>query len=152
MNSVSHNRRTVFTVEQANQMLPLVRSIAADISELWQDVSSREERLSLVRYNREDRDDVYSEELVEIEKGLMLDTQRLQELMRELRDLGLVPGDSKGSVGFPSMLEGRKVVLSWQLGESEVAYWHEYDQGFDDRQLLQGEALTTENGIYLDVN
>ena len=32
---------------------------------------------------------------------------------------------SEGMVDFPAVFEGRRVCLSWKLGESEVLYWHE---------------------------
>ncbi len=47
MNTAS--RKRLFTVEEANQRLPLVRLIVTDIVKLYEDVQERRERLSHVR-------------------------------------------------------------------------------------------------------
>ena len=41
-----------------------------------------------------------------------------------------------GLVDFPSVREGEDVLLCWQLGEDEVAFWHPVDSGFADRRPL----------------
>ena len=46
----------------------------------------------------------------------------------------------EGIVTFPSELDGRRICLSWKHGESEVMYWHEMGEGFDDRQPLPAYA------------
>lgn len=151
MNATSRRRRTVFSIEEANQTLPLVRAIASDIVELWGDLLQRRERLSIVLCDRDiERNDVYSQELADIERGLQQDTKRLEGLLKELKDLGLVPGGPEGNVGFPTILDGKRVLLSWKLGEDDVAFWHDYDQEYDQRQPLA--AVDNENGIFLDVN
>ncbi|MBI4306573.1 MAG: DUF2203 domain-containing protein [Chloroflexi bacterium] len=41
-----------------------------------------------------------------------------------------------GLVDFPGDREGRPVWLCWKIGEPEVAFWHESDQGYTSRQPL----------------
>lgn len=66
---------------------------------------------------------------------------RLEEFIRELGQLQVELKDPLlGLVDFPSRLEGREVYLCWQLGEAEVAHWHELDAGFAGRQLLIKET------------
>jgi hypothetical protein len=44
---------------------------------------------------------------------------------------------SWGLVDFPCMLDGRIVLLCWQLGEPEqIEWWHEIEAGFAGRQPL----------------
>jgi hypothetical protein len=43
-----------------------------------------------------------------------------------------------GLVDFPSEHQGRTVLLCWQYGEPEVAYWHATDEGFARRRALGG--------------
>jgi hypothetical protein len=43
-------------------------------------------------------------------------------------------------VTFPSTLDGRKVCLSWKLGEPEVLHWHEVDAGYRQRRSLTVEG------------
>ena len=43
----------------------------------------------------------------------------------------------RGLVDFPSMRDGRVVLLCWQLGEGEsIEWWHEAEAGFAGRQPL----------------
>jgi hypothetical protein len=65
-----------------------------------------------------------------VEEALRTGVEQLAEWDIELKDLQL------GLVDFPAMLEGRTVYLCWQLGEPEVAFWHETSTGFAGRQPL----------------
>lgn len=137
-----HQREKIFTVEEANAMLPLVRAIVSDLVELSRDVIDRRQRLSqLVAHDEEDdrRDpsDPYKSELVQIREELEKDALRLQEYVDELRQLGVEPKSApEGLVDFPAMIEDRRVYLCWKLGEPEVLHWHELDAGYPGRQPL----------------
>ena len=128
----------MFTVEDANATLPLVGAICRDLSSLSHEVVERKERLSVLLAGRdENRDDLYRQELVQIEEELKRDTARVEEYVQELRDLGVEPKvGTEGLVGFPSMMDGRVVFLSWKLDETEVLFWHEIEEDFSGRQPL----------------
>ncbi|MEC7696451.1 MAG: DUF2203 domain-containing protein [Planctomycetota bacterium] len=138
-----------FTVEDANATLPLVRAICRDLSSLSHEVIERKERLSVLLAGRdENRDDLYRQELVQIEEELKRDTARVEEYVQELRDLGVESKDGiEGLVGFPSMMDGRVVFLSWKLDETEVLHWHEIEEDFSGRQPL---VVATRTGGPLD--
>lgn len=131
--------RKVFTIEQANAALPLVRAITKDLAELSRDVIERRERLSLLLRGRE-RDkqrDLYAEELAQVQEELENDNERLRAYVEELRELGVEPKDGpEGLVDFPAVMDGRAVYLCWKLGEPEVLYWHDLEAGFRGRQSL----------------
>jgi hypothetical protein len=133
-----------FTVQQANATLPLVGAIVADLAGLSRDVIERRRRLSFLLSGRDPNDrDLYHQELVQVEKDLEKDARRLQEYVEELRALGVEPTHGpEGIVTFPSVLGGRRVCLSWKLGEPEVLYWHERDAGYRRRQPLVAEGAT----------
>ena len=138
-----------FTVEEANQRLPLVRAIVEDIVHLYRDVHERRQRLIRVRQlpGGTDRDErsVYGEELRQIEQEIDKDISRLQDFVDELKDIGGVLKDPAiGLVDFRTLMDGREAYLCWQLGENEISYWHELDAGYQGRQpifdtLLSGE-------------
>ena len=48
------------------------------------------------------------------------------------------PALEQGLVDFPSWREGRVVLLCWQFGERQLAYWHGEDEGFAGRKPLEG--------------
>ncbi len=138
MNSIASQKPAkLFTVEEANRMLPLVGAIAADLAVLSENVMDRRHRLNHLTAGR-DRDDgdVYGDELAEIEKDLERDTEQLQGYVEELRQLGVEPKGLDGLVDFPAMMDGRIVYLCWKLGEDEILHWHEVDAGFQGRQPL----------------
>ena len=128
----------IFTIEQANAMLPLVRAITTDVSRLAREVVERRHRLDVITAGRDLKvSDPYSEELAHVEAELEGDAARLKEYLDELKELGVEPkGAVEGLVDFPAMLDGRLVFLCWKLGEPEIAHWHELEAGFAGRQSL----------------
>ncbi len=128
----------LFTIEQANAMLPLVRAITTDLASLARDVVERRNRLALLTAGRKFKEgDPYSDELAQIKKDIERDGQRLVEYMNELKELGVEPkGAVEGLVDFPAEMDGRIVFLCWKLGEPEVLHWHDLESGFAGRQSL----------------
>jgi hypothetical protein len=133
----------LFTVEQANAALPLVRAITADLVQLSREVMERRERLALLSGRRNPAaKDFYSEELAQIEEELEKDSEQLQAYVEELRALGVEPKSGpEGLIDFPSLVDGRIVFLCWKLGEPEVMHWHELDAGFAGRQSLAAGSV-----------
>ena len=133
----------LFTVEQANATLPLVRAICTDLAQLARDVMERRHRLALLTAGRELKTgDPYSDELANMESELERDALRLQGYVEELRELGVEPkGALEGLVDFPAEMDGRVVNLCWRLGEPEVLYWHDLDSGFSGRQPLTAGSV-----------
>jgi hypothetical protein len=146
MKSATAGSGRVFSVEEANRMLPLVRAIVSDLVQLADEVTERRHRLNHLLFGRDrdakDTSDMYAAELAEVERGVERDTKRLRDYVEELRQLGVEPKGHDGLVDFPSIVEGRRVYLCWKLGESEVLFWHEVDEGFASRQ-----PLTTGSGF-----
>jgi hypothetical protein len=60
------------------------------------------------------------------------------EALAELEDRGIVLRDlDRGLVDFPSRHPGgRQVLLCWQLGEPDLAWWHLPEEGFAGRRPL----------------
>jgi hypothetical protein len=138
----------LFTIEQANAMLPLVRAITTDLAALAKDVVERRHRLALLTSGRDLKPgDPYSDELATMEADLERDATRLQEYVDELRELGVEPkGAVEGLVDFPSRMDGKIVFLCWRLGEPEVLHWHDLETGYTGRQPLTAGSVPGEFG------
>lgn len=138
MTSQTYRPEKLFTVEQANAVLPLVRAITTDLVQLSREVIERRERLALLNAGRSaSAKDPYTQELAQIEEELAKDSEQLQAYVDELRELGVEPKSGpEGLVDFPCLMDGRVVYLCWRLGEAEVMYWHELEAGFAGRQSL----------------
>lgn len=134
----AYEGRKLFTLEQANATLPLVRAIVRDLVQLSEEVAERRERLAHLTSGRSaSQQDVYSEELTQIQDELEKDAQRLGDFVAELVELGVEPKDPLlGLVDFPSLMDGRVVYLCWKHGEPEVLFWHELEAGLRGRQPL----------------
>ena len=55
----------------------------------------------------------------------------------QLEELGVVVKDlDRGLVDFPALRDGEEVLLCWEVGEDEIAFWHGVDEGFAGRKPL----------------
>ncbi len=127
-----------FTVDQANQTLPLVRRIVADI------VSTHRRLLERIdEYRAYDPDErEFSERRRELEEEIRELTDRVNHFVAELEDIGAeFKGFEEGLVDFHGMLDGRVVLLCWKLGEESIEWWHELDAGYRGRQRLPAHLL-----------
>ena len=125
----------LFTVEQANRTLPLVRRIVEDVV--------REHRLRGEKVVERDLlaagpgAALTAARLVELDREIQRIGRELEAFERELRALGIQLKDPRiGLVDFPSNLDGRRVLLCWHLGEASVQFWHDENTGFAGRQPL----------------
>ncbi|HEU4878980.1 MAG TPA: DUF2203 domain-containing protein [Gemmatimonadaceae bacterium] len=125
--------RTRFTIEEANRTLPLVRRIVGDVVRdywRWQEKVREYEEVAANRTINEPNDE--ADRLERETQQIALD---IDGYIAEIRQLGVeMKGIDSGLVDFPAEVNGRTVLLCWQLGEESVQYWHEEDAGFAGRQ------------------
>ena len=122
-----------FTIQEANDLLP-------EVKVLLKKIQSSHRHLSPFR-NKAKK----AAEGADLGGGGMLEgveyANRLTRLTletAELEALGVQLKDfERGLVDFPSLREGRIVLLCWQLGEGdELEWWHDVDAGFAGRTPL----------------
>jgi len=127
--------RTTFTVDDANRTLPLIRRIVSDAVRdywRWQEKVREYEQVAATRVPGDPGDD--AERLEREAQQLARD---IDGYLGEIRQLGVeMKGFDTGLVDFPAELDGKPVLLCWQLGEESVQYFHEEDAGFAGRQPL----------------
>lgn len=144
MSSADSAVRRLFTIDEANQRIPLVRAIVQDIVDMYRDLSERRERLENVKRIRGQSQTgrMYSEELDQIEADVERDEEKLMGFVQELSDLGVELKDPRtGLIDFPAQLDDRVVYLCWKLGENDIEHWHELDAGFAGRQPVAPEMF-----------
>jgi len=127
-----------FTVDEANQTLPLVRRIVGDI------VSTHQRLLGLIdEYRAYDPDsEVLKARRRELEEEMRELTDRVNGFVGELGEIGAEFKDFEdGLVDFHGRLDGRAVLLCWKLGEESVEWWHELEAGYRGRQRLPAHLL-----------
>ena len=65
------------------------------------------------------------------------EAQAVTAAVDELSRLGVLVKDlDRGLVDFPALRRGEEVLLCWQVGEPEVAFWHGLEEGFAGRKPL----------------
>jgi hypothetical protein len=124
----------LFTIEEANRALPLVRRIVADLRDdyqAWRELMARYEIIAAGTraYLGEDQHEVA------LRHELAERAARLDGLLEELKAVGCELKDFElGLVDFYALLDDRLVFLCWRLGEPRIEYWHEVDAGAAGRQ------------------
>jgi hypothetical protein len=123
----------IFTVEEANALLPNVRKIVRKIQRAHEGLSRFREEAKKASEAAErggggvSNGIAYAAALSE----LTVQIQELEGLGVQLKDF------ERGLVDFPSLRDGRVVLLCWQMGEGdELEWWHDVDAGFAGRTPL----------------
>ena len=130
-------QKKYFTVDTANKMLPLVRSIATDIVQKFRELGDLRERLELLQGTRsQGLSSAHREEVEEVEREFERTKDGLAGLVAELGELGVELKGPDGLVDFPAIMDDREVYLCWKLGEPNVAWWHEKHEGAANRKAL----------------
>ncbi len=118
-------KEVALDLSTTRQMLPLVRSIVADIVNTRQAITllvPEQERLE--RHRRElvwqERQRRYqlTDEIAAAEKSLTIATGELGGLGVSLID------DVAGEVDFPTKINGRPAAFTWKMGDEAVRLWH----------------------------
>ncbi|HKZ78663.1 MAG TPA: DUF2203 domain-containing protein [Pyrinomonadaceae bacterium] len=123
----------VFTVEEANALLPEVRKLLRRIQRAHRKVFSYKEDAKLAAQAAEEGGGGLADgsTYAVLIMQLVATTGELEALGVQLKDF------ERGLVDFPSLRDGRVVLLCWQMGEGDhLEWWHDVDAGFAGRTPL----------------
>lgn len=132
--------RKYFTVEEANQLLPMVRTELAYLQQLrkqffqkYQDLQGARKILSYTTGPITSLNNTIfmlecQLDFLDIEASLRL---------KSLHDKGILIKDiDMGLVDFPSLLNGQEVLLCWKQGEERITHYHGEHDGYAGRKPL----------------
>jgi hypothetical protein len=127
-----------FTPEEANAALERVRPLVEQLVEGRQEHALAVERQEeLERKIRGNGGGIPPAELASATSEVDALARRLARLVDEIASHGAQVKDlDSGLVDFPALRRGETVLLCWQLGEDEIAWWHRVDDGFAGRRPL----------------
>jgi len=132
----------IFTLEEAEATLPLVRRIAGDLSaefEAWRIAVGEYEILAGAATSEAGE----TAELREAQERVTEHARRVTGFLAELDALGCVfKGFEEGLVDFYTLRDDRLVFLCWRLGEPRISHWHEVDAGVAGRRPVDDRILT----------
>ncbi len=122
----------LFTTEEANSLIPMLRPKLEQLSRCFGEVrafreASRSASASAAGGGGAEGGAVYVRILMEF-----------GAITSEITNLGIqIKDPQKGLIDFPSMKGEKIVLLCWMLGEPDsIEWWHELDAGFAGRQKL----------------
>jgi len=123
----------LFTIEDANALLPTVRGIVRRVQRAYARVSASQEQARLAAEGA-----ARGGGGMEGGPAYVLSLTELAEASGEMETLGVQIKDyERGLIDFPTLREGRVVLLCWQMGEGdELEWWHDLETGFAGRQPL----------------
>jgi len=123
----------LFTIQEANALLPSVRTIVRKIQQAHRRVTQYAEQAKKAAEAAETGGGGISSGVAYAQA-----LTALTGTIAELEALGVQLKDfERGLVDFPSLRDGRVVLLCWQMGEGdELEWWHDVDAGFAGRTPL----------------
>jgi hypothetical protein len=132
-------RLRTYTVEEANNELPRVRRIVAQIAELSALLPELEDQARIAQYESK-RPGATADDLTRQEQARDAAGGAEMELLKavaSLNGMGIqLKGPLEGLIDFPSYRGGELVELCWKLGEERVEHWHHIGEGYAGRKKL----------------
>ena len=127
-----------FTPEEANAALEQVRPLAEQL------VAGRQEHAAALERQEELEGKIRGNgggippaELAAATAEVDGVARRLARLVDEIASHGAQVKDlDSGLIDFPALHHGETVLLCWQLGEDQIAWWHRIEDGFAGRRPL----------------
>ncbi|MFO7562463.1 MAG: DUF2203 domain-containing protein [Enhygromyxa sp.] len=144
-----------FSLDEAQALVPQVRTLLGQALQLHGHLRLGIARLSEAGHEitwamlrgevrlDESEDELDRRAQEGLERSRMLYTA-LRETVSEIEALGVeVKGVVEGLVDFHSWCDGEhEVLLCWKLGEPEIRFFHDVDDGYADRKSITGHRFT----------
>jgi hypothetical protein len=134
-----------FTLDEANELVPQLAHLMGQQMKLLGEIESLVRSLSAelgpLDEARVKPDDADSPGIRERKNTLARAVQTYRDRWTRVEETGAIMKDPRlGLVDFYATIEGETVLLCWQYGEDEVAFWHPVDEGFASRRPLHDLA------------
>jgi hypothetical protein len=131
-----------FTPEEANAELEHVRPLVEQlVNRRAEHIAALERQEELERKIRGNGGGIPPAQLAEATAEVDGLARGLAKLVDEINEHGAEVKDlDTGLIDFPALRHGETVLLCWQLGEGEIAYWHGIADGFAGRKPLPLEG------------
>ena len=124
-----------FGIDEANERLADVRPLLEQLRDDRERVA--ELQAELQRDREANGSAEHAEQLAQRQTELRVIVRRMQQSVLEIDGWGITLREiSTGLIDFPALANGRPIWLCWRLGEGDIAWWHESNVGFDQRQPL----------------
>ena len=73
--------------------------------------------------------------------------EQLRQSLQQIESSGCLIKDLDiGLIDFPCLVDDREIYLCWKLGEPNIRFWHNTDEGFQGRKPLDPSLLDGDGG------
>ena len=123
----------VFTLEEANRILP-------DLAKVFEKISGLRVKIELIKealdYSGQTKPDFQESPQKLIERMNLL-SEELKKYVNDIQSHGCIVKDLENYlIDFYSVLDNKPVFLCWRYGEDKISYWHDQQAGARGRQPL----------------
>jgi hypothetical protein len=125
----------LFTVNEANELLPELRPLVEQIIENIRRLKSASE--TVIRREQLDPEAPNLMDRLREDDEVARLIGQVQSSVDAINARGCIcKGVEQGLIDFPCLLGAEVVFLCWQLGEPHVVFWHRIEDGFAGRKRL----------------
>jgi len=133
VSSVSFPR--LFTVDEANALLPAVRTLTERIQENIRRL--RNQSKAIARHEHLDPEATDFMDRLQRNNEIAQLVAEVKNCVEQIQSYGCIcKGVEQGLIDFPCLLGAEVVFLCWKLGETTVGHWHRIEDGFAGRRSL----------------
>ena len=122
-----------YTLEEARLLLPRVEEKVRKLRK----ISTRLEFLRTLHIQNEGGNHGIELLIMKVQMNYYKNLFLYHKCLAELLSIGIIIKDMRmGLVDFYGKYQGRDIHFCWSLGEKDISYWHEIDEGFAGRQPI----------------
>ncbi|OBR65162.1 cell division protein DivIVA [Paenibacillus oryzae] len=124
--------RKLFTLKEANDLLPTIKAELANLQKLSNELEAQHTIYQILKNKTVDTS---SEPLFELESRLEFKQLEIKLFVENFTRKGvLLKMIEPGLLDFPSVVDGKEVLLCWREGEERITHYHEHEDGFAGRR------------------
>lgn len=121
----------LFTLEEANRLIPVLRPLLQRLTSLRNDLNALQPEIQRARRN------ALLDGGTQVGPYYVSLLDRFNRALSKIERTGVLVKDFRiGLCDFPHLRDGRLIYLCWKMDEDEVRYWHETDAGFAGRKPI----------------
>jgi len=120
-----------FTLNEARQALEMIRPLMDEVQVIRRRIVAQQpEAWPAMQKSAGNGGNLALSKMVQEFDKLDALVHRIQDLGAQIKDL------NTGLLDFSALKDGREIYLCWKYGEDALTYWHEVDEGFAGRHLI----------------
>ena len=133
-------RNKIFSVEEANGLIPYLESTLQKLGAGARDLASLQGEIQVLNAIESSGATSRNHDIQELRAKEARCARMLEEFraaLHEVASRGCILRDlDLGLVDFYTMARDKVVCLCWRLGEPSITHWHTTDEGFSGRRPL----------------